>query len=64
MEYVLPAFDAILTEERAIFRELIEGIRKGKYLSLVQKLRGFSPLDDQREVTVLAACRLASMILG
>jgi hypothetical protein len=64
MEYVLPALDAILTEERAVFRELIEGIRKGKNLSLITKLKGFSPLDDHREVTVLAACRLASMILG
>lgn len=64
MEYVLPALDAILTEERPVLRELIDGIKKGKYPNLISKLKGFSPLDDQREVTVLAASRVASIILG
>jgi hypothetical protein len=64
MEYVLPTLDAVLTEERGVLRELVDGIKKGKYPNLLTKLKGFSPLDDSREVTVLAASRVASIILG
>jgi len=64
MEYVLPTIDAILTEERTVLREIVEDIKKGKYPSLFSKLKGFSPLEDHREVTVLAAARIASIILG
>lgn len=64
MEYVLPTIDAIITEERAVLRELINGFKKGKYPTFISKLKGFSPLDDHRDVTVLAAARIASIILG
>ena len=64
MEYVLPTLDAILTEERGVLRELIDGLKKGKYPNLISKLKGFSPFDDHREVTVLAASRVAAIILG
>lgn len=64
MEYVLPTLDAILTEERGILRELINGLKKGKYPNLISKLKSFSPFDDHREVTILAASRVASIILG
>ena len=64
MEYGLPTLDAVLTEERGVLRELIDGLKKGKYPNLISKLKGFSPLDDHREVTVLAASRVAAIILG
>lgn len=47
MEYVLSTFDAILTEDRVILRELIDGLKKGKYPNFISKLKGFSALDDQ-----------------
>lgn len=64
MEYVLPTLDAILTEERSVLRELLDGLRKGKYPNLISKLKSFSPFEDHREVTILASSRLSAIILG
>jgi hypothetical protein len=64
MEYVLPTLDAILTEERSVLRELVNGLMKGKYTSLISKLQSFSPFEDHREVAILASSRLAAIILG
>lgn len=64
MEYVLPTIDAILTEERSVLREVVEDLKRGKYPTLISKLKGFSPLDDHREVTVLAAARITAILLG
>ena len=64
MEYVLPTLDAVLTEERGVLRELVNGIKKGKYPNLISKLKAFSPFDDHREVTILAGSRVAAILLG
>ena len=64
MEYVLATLDAILTEERTVLRELVDGLRKGKYGGFISKLKSFTSLEDHREVTVIAACRVASIVLG
>jgi len=64
MEYVLPTFDAILTEERSILRQIVDDLRKGKYPTLIAKLKGFSLFNDYKAVTILAASRIASTILG
>lgn len=64
MEYVLPTFDAILTEERTFLRQLINDLRKAKYPSFISKLKGFSLLNDYKAVTILAASRIVSTILG
>jgi hypothetical protein len=64
MEYVLSTLDAILTEERGALRELIDGLRKGKYNSLISKLKSFISLEDHRDVTIIAASRVAAIILG
>jgi len=45
-------------------RTVLTGFKDGKYPGLFTKLKGFSPLDDHREVTVLAASRIAAIILG
>ena len=64
MEYILPLLDAVLTEERRALRTVIESIRGGRYQGLITKLKGFWALEDHKDVTVLAAARVASAILG
>jgi len=44
MEYVLATLDAILTEERSILRELVEGLKKGKHNGFISKLKSFISL--------------------
>ena len=44
MEYVLATLDAILTEERSILRELLEGLKKGRYAGFISKLKSFISL--------------------
>jgi len=40
MEYVLTTVDGILSEERAVLRNVVEAILAGKYTNLISKLKG------------------------
>lgn len=64
MEYVLATLDAIMTEERSFLRETVDGLRKGKYSGFIAKLKSFLSVDDHREVTIVAAARVTSILLG
>lgn len=64
MEYVLATLDAILTEERSFLREAVDGLRNGKYNGFIAKLKSFLSVDDHREVTIVAAARVTSILLG
>ena len=65
MEFVLPTFDAIITEDRGILRHVVDIIVKGKGKELfLQTLKSFFYVADHRPATVEASVRILSTVIG